>query len=266
MSAIPYIQRELRTLQKNPVGGFKVEASDNIYVWTIWFLGPKDSCYENGCYKASLTFPTTFPNSPPKMRILSQFWHPNVYPENGEKSREVCMSILHEAGVDQFNTVESAFDRWTPIQSVHSIVLSFISLLSDPDPSGAGAPANVDALVNFRKSRAGFMKRCKELAEKSLKELPEGFELPSTEDASYDNGNEKSMSGMSESMSGNLYSYNVMTHSCASQEDLGKYSKYRREIAELRDMGLGGGSTDDELYELLVKYNGDMDAVTEQLF
>lgn len=57
---------------------------------------------------------------------------------------KVCISILHPPGEDQFNQQESAIERWRPILGVESIVVSVISMLSDPNDD---SPANIDAAV-----------------------------------------------------------------------------------------------------------------------
>lgn len=62
-----------------------------------------------------------------------------VYP-NGV----VCISILHPPGEDHLNQQETADERWRPILGVESILVSVISMLSDPNDD---SPANIDAAV-----------------------------------------------------------------------------------------------------------------------
>eukprot|EP00960_Hanusia_phi_P028770 747591-Hanusia_phi.AAC.7 len=100
-------------------------------------------------------FVPSYPDRPPKMKFITPIWHPNgeaerkacsisphcqlVYP-NGD----VCISILHEPGEDATNPQESASMRWNPIHTVETIVISVISMLSDPTDE---SPANLDAAV-----------------------------------------------------------------------------------------------------------------------
>ena len=58
---------------------------------------------------------------------------------------EVCISILHEPGEDKFG-YEKASERWSPVHTVESVVLSVISMLSDPNPESA---ANIVAAVSL---------------------------------------------------------------------------------------------------------------------
>ncbi|KAK7499074.1 hypothetical protein BaRGS_00009621, partial [Batillaria attramentaria] len=91
---------------------------------------------EGGCFKAHLNFPKEYPNRPPKMKFVSEMWHPNIDPEGN-----VCISILHEPGDDKYG-YEKASERWLPIHTVETILVSVISMLADPNDE---SPANVDA-------------------------------------------------------------------------------------------------------------------------
>lgn len=74
------------------------------------------------------------------MSFLTSIWHPNVY-QNGE----VCISILHPPGEDKFG-YESASERWLPVHTVETIIISVISMLSSPNDE---SPANIEAAVSW---------------------------------------------------------------------------------------------------------------------
>ena len=154
-------QNEQKDLAKNPIDLVSVGLVDdsNLYEWEILIMGPDGTLYEGGFFKAKLTFPPDFPNMPPTMTFLSEMWHPNVY-EDGR----VCISILHPPGEDQFNSQESADERWRPILGVEQILISVISMLSDPNDE---SPANLDAAVMWRKDRPAFKKKVKQVVRKS---------------------------------------------------------------------------------------------------
>ncbi|OAY68498.1 Ubiquitin-conjugating enzyme E2 7 [Ananas comosus] len=97
-----------------------------------------------------MSFPKNYPNSPPTVRFTSEMWHPNVYPDG-----RVCISILHAPGEDP-NGYELASERWTPVHTVESIVLSIISMLSSPNDE---SPANVEAAKEWRERRDEFKKK-----------------------------------------------------------------------------------------------------------
>ncbi|KAJ6909564.1 hypothetical protein NC652_020520 [Populus alba x Populus x berolinensis] len=139
------LQKQLRDLCKKPVDGFSaglVDESD-VFEWSVSIMGPPDTLYEGGFFNAIMSFPKNYPNSPPTVRFTSEMWHPNVYPDG-----KVCISILHPPGDDP-NGYELATERWSPVHTVESIVLSIISMLSGPNDE---SPANVDAAVDLCKN------------------------------------------------------------------------------------------------------------------
>jgi len=164
------LQKELKELMKNPVDGFKVELVDesSLFEWQVYIAGPPGTEYEGGIFKATMSFPDEYPNAPPKMKFISDVWHPNVYPDGG-----VCISILHVP--DPMNPQEREEETWRPIQTVESILVSVCSMLADPNFS---SPANVDASVELRKKPNEYKKRVQKMVEKSKKELPADFTMP----------------------------------------------------------------------------------------
>lgn len=134
------LQKQLKDLCKHPVDGFSAGLVDesNLFEWSVTIIGPPDTLYEGGFFNAIMTFPQNYPNSPPTVRFTSEVWHPNVYTDG-----KVCISILHPPGDDP-NGYELASERWTPVHTVESIVLSIISMLSSPNDE---SPANVEAAV-----------------------------------------------------------------------------------------------------------------------
>lgn len=97
------------------------------------------------------------------MKIVTEVWHPNsnIFVDFWQKFKllttknvkklyfavdkdgNVCISILHEPGDDKWG-YEKASERWLPIHTVESILISVISMLADPNDQ---SPANVDAAV-----------------------------------------------------------------------------------------------------------------------
>ncbi|OCT95121.1 hypothetical protein XELAEV_18012805mg [Xenopus laevis] len=139
-------------LNKNPVEGFSAGLIDDndLYRWEVLIIGPPDTLYEGGVFKAHLTFPRDYPLRPPKMKFITEIWHPNV-----DKSGDVCISILHEPGEDKYG-YEKPEERWLPIHTVETIMISVISMLADPN---GDSPANVDAAKEWREDRNGEFKR-----------------------------------------------------------------------------------------------------------
>lgn len=158
------LKNQLKELLKHPVDGFSVGlVDDNIYEWKVLIEGTPGTPYEGGMFPAQLSFTTEYPNKPPVMKFITEFWHPNVYPDG-----KVCISILHEAKEDPFNPQEKTSEKWRPILGVEAILMSVISLLSDPNLE---SPANIEASVQFQQNPKEYKKKVRNLVRKSLESL-----------------------------------------------------------------------------------------------
>lgn len=280
-TAVAHLQSQLREIQRNPVGGFAVDIAENgdLFTWKIHFAGPEGSLYHPGIYKADLKFPQDFPFNPPVLAVTSKFWHPNVY-ENGT----VCMSILHAPGVDEHNELETASMRYSPIVTIEKILISFVSLLSDPDPAEAGAPANVDALAMYRKNKQRYVEICTENAKKSLNELPKDFVMPQPKDFAK---HQQQLMRLESSEA--AYEYDDGSQPCSQQQQptataTGSNSKpegaatsaatagggtapdYNEKLKRIKEIVAEPPKTDAELLKMLEKYRGDVDRVMESLW
>lgn len=153
--------KELQQLELDPPEGIVASPTqeDNVFHWDCLIMGPKDTPYEGGIFNAQLEFPRDYPLSPPKMVFTPSILHPNVYP-NGE----VCISILHQPGNDP-NQYELAEERWSPVQSIEKILLSVMSMLSEPNIESG---ANIDACILWRDNREEFERQVKNNIAKSL--------------------------------------------------------------------------------------------------
>ena len=161
MAALKRLQKEYLELTKKPYDEFSVSLmDDNLYKWEIMIFGPQDTSYEGGLFKSEMTFPKNYPNSPPELKFVSNIYHPNVY-----ESGKVCISILHE-GEDQWG-YESSVERWKPIHGVASVIMSVISMLSDPNDE---SPANIDAAKIWREEYNTFKKKVYECVAKSYED------------------------------------------------------------------------------------------------
>eukprot|EP00362_Geleiidae_sp_MMETSP1317_P002418 CAMPEP_0201281322 /NCGR_PEP_ID=MMETSP1317-20130820/2364_1 /ASSEMBLY_ACC=CAM_ASM_000770 /TAXON_ID=187299 /ORGANISM="Undescribed Undescribed, Strain Undescribed" /LENGTH=91 /DNA_ID=CAMNT_0047590875 /DNA_START=226 /DNA_END=501 /DNA_ORIENTATION=- len=90
-------------------------------------------------------------------------WHPNIYLDG-----RVCISILHPPGEDLYNIEERPEERWRPILGVEAILMSVVSMLSDPNTN---SPANIDASVMYRNFYDDYKKKVRRLAQRSIELL-----------------------------------------------------------------------------------------------
>lgn len=143
MMSIKRLAQEYSELSKNSPEGVAAGPinDDNLFEWEALIAGPKDTCYDGGCFHARLSFPKDYPMNPPKMKFTHPLYHPNIYPDG-----TVCISILHPPGEDRFG-YEKSCERWSPVQSVEKILLSVISMLAEPNDE---SPANIEAAKLFR--------------------------------------------------------------------------------------------------------------------
>lgn len=90
-------------------------------------MGPDDTEWEGGVFKLIMEFTDEFPSKPPKVKFITQMFHPNIYTDG-----KICLDILDKS--------------WTPIYDFNAILTSIQSLLSDPNPD---SPANQEAARLF---------------------------------------------------------------------------------------------------------------------
>jgi ubiquitin-conjugating enzyme E2 G1 len=160
--------------------------NDNVFEWEVMLMISDDCKYYGGesipsqphriCshtdllsvggnFRCILTFPPNYPLLPPSLTFKSPIpFHPNIYP-----SGLLCISILHPPEDDQYG-YESAAERWSPVQTPETILLSVISLLHSPNDE---SPANVEAARLWREEKEGskeFKRLCRKAVRESLGE------------------------------------------------------------------------------------------------
>ena len=144
----------------DPIDGISISPiDDDIFNWNLIIFGPKDSYYEGCIFNAKIQFPENFPIGPPVIKFTSQIYHPNIY-TNGI----ICISILHPPGNDIYG-YESSVERWRPVHTINSILLSIISLFFDPNDE---SPANVEAAKLWREDKKLYQKEVNKNIRKSL--------------------------------------------------------------------------------------------------
>ncbi|KAK4169969.1 ubiquitin-conjugating enzyme/RWD-like protein [Cladorrhinum sp. PSN259] len=169
-AAAALLTRQLKQMQADrdlPGISCGLVNDNNVFEWEVMLM-INDDCkyYGGGNFRARLSFPSTYPLMPPKLTFQDPIpFHPNIYP-NGD----LCISILHPPEDDKYG-YESANERWSPVQTPQTILLSVISLFEDPNDE---SPANVEAAGLLRAEREGlnkeYRKRCRMIVRQSLGE------------------------------------------------------------------------------------------------
>lgn len=124
---------EYKQYQQDINSYYILEPTDNMLIWNVYIFGPPDSIYDGGMFNGTLRFTTTYPIEPPQFTIHN-LPHPNIYPDG-----KVCMSILH-SNID-ITGYEHISERWNPTHSINSIIMSFITILVQPNLE---SPADID--------------------------------------------------------------------------------------------------------------------------
>ena len=160
MAAIKRLQNEYKQAKVDPNYWYSVEIlNNNIFEWKFIIIGPPETLYESGTFEGLISFPNDYPNRPPKVKFTEEILHPNIYTDGN-----VCISILHPPGDDKWG-YEKAEERWRPVHSVNSIIISIISLLSSPNDE---SPANIDAGKIWRENKLEFQKKVNMCVRKTL--------------------------------------------------------------------------------------------------
>ena len=147
------LMRELQEINKSSVCDYIVSTADNLYHWLVTIPGPVGTPYESALLNMEMTFAPDFPNSPPTVVFTTAMFHPNIYTDG-----RVCMSTLHVR--TKFNEHESDDELWRPIISCHSLIMSIISLLTDPNTD---SPANIEASLLLKTDPAAYKKLIRRL-------------------------------------------------------------------------------------------------------
>eukprot|EP00038_Savillea_parva_P030013 m.74926 g.74926 ORF g.74926 m.74926 type:complete len:240 (-) comp8951_c0_seq2:1082-1801(-) len=164
------LKKEFSKFFRHPHEYVKLESlnGDNIYEWWVYIVGPPETSYAGGVWKALLRFPVDFPMSPPSVQFMGQFFHPNVY-----RDGKVCISTLQMPLPDaEDEGVATGF--WTPVSGMETIFISILSLLSDPNPDD---PANAEAAQLYTQNRPEFEKKVAATIAESLREKPDYISL-----------------------------------------------------------------------------------------
>jgi len=157
------LRKELFSLTTRPVDGFSASLvnDDDLFNWHLVIVGPEGSPYEGGFFQATLQFPRSYPNDPPKMKFVSNMFHPNISPDG-----DVRIAYLEVAKESDWGHI-SPSERWLPVHTAGGIARAVISTLKQPDVDGRPPPANAEAARLFVDDQAEFNKRAQKTVQES---------------------------------------------------------------------------------------------------
>ena len=145
----PRLNMELKTFSETPVFGISAGPSgDDFSIWNAIISNLNErSPFKNGFFKLQIIFNDNYPYSPPKIKMKTKIFHPNI------KNEEICLDIIKE-------------DRWSPALTVEKVLLSISSLLDDPNPDD---PLDVSASILYKNNINDYNKKVRDLTSKYAK-------------------------------------------------------------------------------------------------
>jgi ubiquitin-conjugating enzyme E2 A len=143
------LNKELERIKKSPITGIIINEPEDIMRWNATIIGPPDSPYENGLFHMLIRYDEDYPVKAPSIKFLTPMYHPNIY-----RDGKICIDILQS--------------EWSPSQNIGSILLSIMSLLTDPNPS---SPANREAAELYSKDKTVYEKKVREHIEENKDKL-----------------------------------------------------------------------------------------------
>jgi hypothetical protein len=78
-SASKRLFKEYKALSSDPPEGIAAGpmSEDDMFLWEALIQGPEGTPFEGGIFPAELKFPKDYPLAPPKMKFMTDVWHPN---------------------------------------------------------------------------------------------------------------------------------------------------------------------------------------------
>jgi len=128
------IFNEYKDINNNDYGLSAHMTEEDPTKWTIIFFGPSETSFENGVFKLVINFKGKYPFEPPMCHFQTKIYHPNI-----DISGRICLDILRS--------------NWSPALSVAQLVLSIISLLTDPNPA---SPLNGEAAQLYLNNKDAY--------------------------------------------------------------------------------------------------------------
>ena len=112
------IQKEVVDMGRDPPMNVSAgpQEETNMFKWVATMMGPEDSPYHGGVFFLTIEFPSDYPFKPPKVTFQTKVYHPNI-----NKDGQICIDILKT--------------RWSPALTISKVLLSIMSMLTDPNPA-----------------------------------------------------------------------------------------------------------------------------------
>jgi ubiquitin-conjugating enzyme E2 D/E len=142
------LMKELKQITDDPpalVSAGPAQDGTDIYHWQGTVFGPEGTPYEGGTFHMDIHFPTDYPFKHPKVTFKTKVFHPNISGSTGG----ICIDILSS--------------KWSPALTIQNVLLSVVSMLSDPNPDD---PLSTEAARLYKNDRSKFNSTAREWTRK----------------------------------------------------------------------------------------------------
>jgi ubiquitin-conjugating enzyme E2 D len=139
--ALRRILKELDDLKRDPPAGCSAgPINDDMFHWEGMIMGPADSPFAGGVFKLIIHFPTEYPFKVPHLQFKTRIYHPNINASGG-----ICLDILKT--------------QWSPALTISKVLLSILSLLTDPNPDDPLVP---DIAQLYKTNKGAYEEKARE--------------------------------------------------------------------------------------------------------
>ena len=83
-------------------------SEDDMFIWEALIQGPEGTPFEGGVFPAELRFPKDYPLAPPKMKFLTDMWHPNGNLPHLSPTQDTCAHMRNVSSRLRCGALEEA--------------------------------------------------------------------------------------------------------------------------------------------------------------
>ncbi|KLO18730.1 hypothetical protein SCHPADRAFT_899519 [Schizopora paradoxa] len=113
------LMKEIAQLKNEPLEGIRVSSPDEDMLDVTGIIeGPAGTPYEGGYFRVKFAFTEEFPSAPPRCRLITKIFHPNV-----SSAGEICVNTLKK--------------DWQSTYGIGHILVTIKCLLIYPNPESA---------------------------------------------------------------------------------------------------------------------------------
>ncbi len=137
--------KQLQSLSADYTKMFSIKMiGENMFHWQSTIYGPDNTLYAGYEFDLDIILPEDYPQSPVTIKFVTPIQHMNINSEG-----DICVDILK--------------NKWTSKSNITSVIISIISLLSDPNPLD---PLNSDLAELYRTDKKKYKKSIQNYCER----------------------------------------------------------------------------------------------------